>query len=484
MTLAKGVKDMFGLRWVASFLMVGLVWALVSEPVRGQPQVVPVSEILAGKHTNQTVTVQGRTGYIVREESTATTTVYTLRDDYGDEIRIRTSQPQNLHMGITYRVKGTVVREGRRFYIIELERTPLGGLLTPPAPVKKEKTWWQENWLPLAIGGGLIVLAALLFTIFALRQRKAVQAELEAQRQREEELRRQLAQLQQSQQQLQQQQPQLAREQPVSPPPTPFTEKPTEWVSPEVFAPPKKVTEEMWGTLEIISGPDQGKRFPLGGRKIVLGRTEGDIRFPNDSTVSSSHAEIVLTADGRILFIDHSRNGSKVNDQIVHYSQVELKSGDIIDIGLTVLRFTGRAPAPTPTATQPQAPAEVPLSQKPTELAVSPIQDIAHAPTGQFLGAELEVIRGPDKGKRFPLVKTTTTIGRMEDRDIQLTDITVSRRHCVLEFRGGRFFIRNESTQGTRVNGEIVQQERELNDGDEIEMGGTVIKFVSVKSLG
>ena len=439
---------------------------------------------MAGKHTNQTVTVQGRTGYIVREKSTATTTVYTLRDDYGNEIRIRTSQPQNLHMGITYRVKGTVVREGRRFYIIELERTPLGGLLTPPAPVKKEKTWWKENWLPLAIGGGLIVLATPLFTIFALRQWKAVQAELEAQRQREEELRRQLVQLQQSQQQLQQQQPQPAREQPVSPPPTPFTEKPTKWVSPEVFAPPKKVTEEMWGTPEIISGPDQGKRFPLGGRKIVLGRTEGDIRFPNDSTVSSSHAEIVLTADGRILFIDHSRNGSKVNDQIVHYSQVELKSGDIINIGLTVLRFTGRAPAPTPTATQPQAPAEVPLSQKPTELAVSTNQDIAHAPTGQFLGAELEVIRGPDEGKRFPLVKTTTTLGRMEDRDIQLTEITVSRRHCVLEFREGRFFIRNESTQGTRVNGELIQQERELNDGDEIEMGGTVIKFASVKSLG
>jgi len=472
---------MFGLRWlVSTVLILGLIWALMPESVRGQPQVVPVSEILAGKHTNQTVTVQGRTGYIVREESTATTTVYTLRDDYGDEIRIRSSQLQNLHMGITYRVKGTVVREGRKFYLIELERKPLGGiaLTTPTAPIKEEKTWWQEKWLPLAIGGGLIVLAAFLFTISAVRQRKVVQAELEAQRQREEELRRQLAQLQI------QQQSQPAREQPVSPPPTPFTEKPTEWVSPEVFAPPKKVTEEMWGTLEIISGPDQGKRFPLGGRKIVLGRTEGDIRFPNDSTVSSSHAEIILTADGRILFVDHSRNGSKVNDQIVHYSQVELKSGDVIDIGLTVLRFTGRAPAPTPAAPQPQAPVEVPLSQKPTELAVSPIQDIAHAPTGQFLGAELEVIRGPDKGKRFPLVKTMTTIGRMEDRDIQLTDITVSRRHCILEFRGGRFFIRNESTQGTKVNGELIQQERELNDGDEIEMGGTVIKFLSVKSLG
>lgn len=237
----------------------------------------------------------------------------------------------------------------------------------------------------------------------------------------------------------------------------------------------------MWGTLEIISGPDQGKRFPLGGRRIVLGRTEGDIRFPNDSTVSSNHAEIVLTADGRILFIDHSRNGSKVNDQIVHYSQVELKSGDTIDIGLTVLRFTGRAPSPMPTAPQPQMPTELPLSQKPTELGVPPLQDIAHAPTGQFLGAELEVIRGPDKGKRFPLVKTVTTIGRLEDRDIQLTDITVSRKHCILEFRGGKFILRNESTQGTRVNGELVQ-ERELKNGDEIEMGGTVVKFITVKS--
>jgi len=449
-------------------------------PRQGQSQerlqVTPVSEILAGKHTNQTVTVQGRTGYIVRDESTATTIVYTLRDDYGDEIRIRSSQPQNLHMGITYRVKGTVVREGKKFYLIELERTSLGGFIAPPpAPVVEEKAWWQENWVPLAIGGGFLLLAVLLLAIFAIRQRKAVQAELEMQRRREEELRQQLAQIQS------QQQPQPAPQQPVSPPPTPFTEKPTEWVSAEVFSPPKKVTEEMWGTLEIISGPDQGKRFPLGGRRIVLGRTEGDIRFPHDSTVSSNHAEIVLTADGRILFIDHSRNGSKVNDQIVHYSQVELKSGDTIDIGMTVLRFTGRAPIAVPSP-QPQAPAEVPLSQKPTELGIPPLHDIAHAPTGQFLGAEVEVIRGPDKGKRFPLVKTTTTIGRMEDRDIQLTDITVSRRHCVLEFRGGRFFIRNESAQGTRVNGELVQQEQELKDGDEIEMGGTVIKFISTRS--
>lgn len=460
------------LKFALTLVIVSLSYALVS----AQTEVItPVSEILEGKHTNQTVTVQGRTGYIVREESTSTTTVYTLRDDYGDEIRIRSSRPQNLHMGITYRAKGTVVKEGRRFYLIELERKQLGGITAPPIPTVQEKPWWQENWIPLTIGSVFFLLAILLLVIYSIKQRKAIQAAMDSQRQQAEELRQQIAQLQQAQQQP------LSQGQPISPPPIPFTEKPTDWVSPEIFAPPKKVTEEMWGTLEIISGPDQGKRFPLGGRRIVLGRTEGDIRFPNDSTVSSNHAEIVLTADGRILFIDHSRNGSKVNDQIVHYSQVELKSGDTIDIGLTVLRFTGRAPSPMPTAPQPQMPTELPLSQKPTELGVPPLQDIAHAPTGQFLGAELEVIRGPDKGKRFPLVKTVTTIGRLEDRDIQLTDITVSRKHCILEFRGGKFILRNESTQGTRVNGELVQ-ERELKNGDEIEMGGTVVKFITVKS--
>ncbi len=459
-------------KFALTLVAVGLIWTFSSP----QTEVItPVSEILEGKHTNQTVNVQGRTGYIVREESTSTTTVYTLRDDYGDEIRIRSSRPQNLHMGVTYRVKGTVVKEGRRFYLIELERKQLGGITAPPIPTVQEKPWWQENWIPLTIGSVFFLLAILLLVIYSIKQRKAIQAAMDSQRQQAEELRQQIAQLQQAQQQP------LSQGQPISPPPIPFTEKPTDWVSPEIFAPPKKVTEEMWGTLEIISGPDQGKRFPLGGRRIVLGRTEGDIRFPNDSTVSSNHAEIVLTADGRILFIDHSRNGSKVNDQIVHYSQVELKSGDTIDIGLTVLRFTGRAPSPMPTAPQPQMPTELPLSQKPTELGVPPLQDIAHAPTGQFLGAELEVIRGPDKGKRFPLVKTVTTIGRLEDRDIQLTDITVSRKHCILEFRGGKFILRNESTQGTRVNGELVQ-ERELKNGDEIEMGGTVVKFITVKS--
>ncbi len=456
---------------VAAFLAIPLL--VLASPTTAQRTVTPVSEILKGTHTNQTVTVEGRSGYIVREESTPTTTVYTLRDDFGDEIRIRASNIEGLQMGVTYRVRGTAIKSGRRYYIIELDRVNLGTPPPVPVPQPPPVPWWQENWLPLSIGASAIVLALLLLALYISKTKQEAREEIEALRRREEALRRQLEEA-------------VKPKEPVSPPPAPtppsqpLTDRPTDFVSPEVFVPPRKVTEEMWGTLEIIGGPDQGKRIPLGGRRIVLGRTEGDIRFPNDSTISSQHAEIVATSDGRILFVDHSRNGSKVNEKVVHYSQVELQSGDTIEIGLTMLRFTGKAPAPVAPSAPPLA-EEVPLSQQPAQLGVPIVEDISRAPTGLFLGAELEVLRGPDKGKRFPLVKTTTTIGRLEDKDIRLTDITVSRSHCVLEFRGGKFILRNESTQGTRVNGELVQ-EKALKNDDEIEMGGTVVKFITVKS--
>ena len=43
------------------------------------------------------------------------------------------------------------------------------------------------------------------------------------------------------------------------------------------------------------------------------------------------------------------------------------------------------------------------------------------------------VATGPAKGSRFLVDKTTTTIGRQIDSDIFLDDVTVSRKHAVVE---------------------------------------------------
>ena len=62
--------------------------------------------------------------------------------------------------------------------------------------------------------------------------------------------------------------------------------------------------------------------------------------------------------------------------------------------------------------------------------------------------------RGPDRGLEKEVEATRITIGTAASNDLQLTDPTVSRRHCEISVREERYFIRDlGSTNGTGVNG-------------------------------
>lgn len=78
----------------------------------------------------------------------------------------------------------------------------------------------------------------------------------------------------------------------------------------------------------------------------------------------------------------------------------------------------------------------------------------------------------PISGDRFrPLTQDRVTIGRNEDCTVQLTDHSVSGRHCELHFDGSRWWITDlGSRNGTRVNGTPVKH-RPLKPGDEIMIG-------------
>ncbi len=98
------------------------------------------------------------------------------------------------------------------------------------------------------------------------------------------------------------------------------------------------------------------------------------------------------------------------------------------------------------------------------------------AQTQQFR-ASLSVVDGPDAGKgATPLTKSVTTIGRAPDRDIQLTDPTVSRKHArITAHDDGRLVLTNESTKGTLVNGNSIDGHT-LSDGDRIQVGSTTLE--------
>ncbi|MFC2028628.1 DUF5684 domain-containing protein [Chloroflexota bacterium] len=76
------------------------------------------------------------------------------------------------------------------------------------------------------------------------------------------------------------------------------------------------------------------------------------------------------------------------------------------------------------------------------------------------------------KGRTFQLYQEVTTLGKMSENDIQSRDSTVSRRHAKITESNGHFTIIDlGSTNGTRLNGQLIRTPRLLAAGDEIQLG-------------
>jgi len=89
--------------------------------------------------------------------------------------------------------------------------------------------------------------------------------------------------------------------------------------------------------LVVVSQNFFGKTFPLDKAALVIGRTEENDIVLDHRSVSRHHAKIVREK-GRYTIVDlQSANGVRVNGE--EYGKVELRRGDIIDLGHVRLRF-------------------------------------------------------------------------------------------------------------------------------------------------
>jgi len=66
-------------------------------------------------------------------------------------------------------------------------------------------------------------------------------------------------------------------------------------------------------TLEIIEGPDAGKKKKFKGVRMVIGRTPGVDLLLTDQSVSRRHVELIYGDDGVLMKDCGSGNGTKVN---------------------------------------------------------------------------------------------------------------------------------------------------------------------------
>ena len=92
-------------------------------------------------------------------------------------------------------------------------------------------------------------------------------------------------------------------------------------------------------TLYVLQGPDKGRTYQTPDEPAVIGRSSDHIQLSDNST-SRRHAEI-RPADGTWILVDlNSSNGTYLNGQRI-LAPTELKHGDQIKVGGTLLVFSG-----------------------------------------------------------------------------------------------------------------------------------------------
>ena len=83
----------------------------------------------------------------------------------------------------------------------------------------------------------------------------------------------------------------------------------------------------------------------------------------------------------------------------------------------------------------------------------------------------------PD-GQQVVELRDFNSLGRHPSNTIQLLDKIVSKEHCIIERRAQALVLRDlGSLNGTYINGERVNGERELKHGDDIALGGTRARY-------
>ena len=209
----------------------------------------------------------------------------------------------------------------------------------------------------------------------------------------------------------------------------------------------------------VVVEDDRGglvTELEFGQGVITMGRTpENDIVLPSGS-ISRQHCQLEV-ASGMAYIVDlNSSNGVFVDEKRIQSKSVIDEHNDI-RLGDYRLRLERVAPSGG-------------VSGINTAL-VSP--DQAHS--------RLVLLSGRQVGREILLFEPMTTIGRIEENDVSLPDISVSRHHAQLRLQhdGSFALIDLDSSNGTFFRNQRLQQPTVVRAGDKIKFGNIECLLVS-----
>ncbi len=231
--------------------------------------------------------------------------------------------------------------------------------------------------------------------------------------------------------------------------------------------------------LIVETGPDRGTMVDLAG-EVVIGRgADCQLRL-SDESASTRHCSVRADGD-RIEIRDlGSTNGTRVDGTRVEGTRT-VAAGAAISVGDTIIRLQGDRGAMVglvPTA---------PIGRTVVAGTVAdPGPGSPPAAAADDDAALVLVVRaGPDRGKHVAVPASgSIVIGRAEDADLVLEDALASGHHTRVSSGPEGLRIRDlGSTNGTKLNGEQIDDEADLGRGDEIRIGSTIIAVTSPEGL-
>jgi predicted component of type VI protein secretion system len=103
------------------------------------------------------------------------------------------------------------------------------------------------------------------------------------------------------------------------------------------------------------------------------------------------------------------------------------------------------------------------------------------------MDVRLVVVGGKNQGREIPIVGPQFVIGRGEGCQLRPASDRVSRKHCIILVEKGQVFIRDlKSTNHTFINKEQVSGDREVKNGDHINVAGILefeVRWISDKTV-
>jgi pSer/pThr/pTyr-binding forkhead associated (FHA) protein len=229
--------------------------------------------------------------------------------------------------------------------------------------------------------------------------------------------------------------------------------------------------------LVVVLGRIVVAEFRFHSGVISIGRDNRQDVVLDNPTVSRLHCKIRCEGERAVLEDQGTPNGTSLNGHEVQ--RAELAPGDEIGIGKYLVLFR-------PTSAQ-LAHLEAPRSASPADGALDPsgthflsLSDIRHIKRDQAEehGAHIKVVGSDGRlGRRIPLFKGTTVLGRSIDADIPLRGWLIKDHHALIVRTSGRYrLIHTAGLRPVLVNG-IPIRERTLQNHDEIRIGSNRFSF-------